>query len=315
MTNQLPKIICILGATGTGKTDLALALAKKIDISVINFDSRQVYRELPIVTAQPSVQEQSVCPHYLYGFLTIREKISAGEFVSLASDIIWREWKRGRLPVLVGGTGLYLRSLLYGLAPIPPVSDSVRKEVKQKCEKDGPEKLYQELEKIDSEYARKIHPRDRQRITRAVEVYLGTGTTMSEWHKRHKPELKFSALKIGLSFNLNELTKRLAIRIDRMLSLGALEEVQKAYSIYKDETLPGFSGIGCPEIIAYLKGDITFEEVRMMWLKNTRAYAKRQITWFKKEDGIVWFRQEEQLLWDKVGDFLEDSCFLVEEGS
>ncbi|WP_457570659.1 tRNA (adenosine(37)-N6)-dimethylallyltransferase MiaA [Desulfovulcanus sp.] len=301
-----PKIICILGPTGTGKTDLALTLAKKVDISVINFDSRQVYKELPVVTAQPSAQEQSVCPHYLYGFLTIREKISAGEFVSLASDLIWREWKRQRLPVLVGGTGLYLRSLLYGLAPIPPVPDSVREEVKLKCEKYGPENLYRELKKIDKEYAEKIHPRDRQRITRALEVYLGTGTTVSDWHKRHKPELKFSALKIGLSYDLDELTKRLAIRIDKMLSLGAVEEVQKAYSMYKDETLPGFSGIGCPEIIAYLKGDITFEEARKMWLKNTRAYAKRQITWFKKEDDIFWFKQEEvKLVWDKVKNWLE----------
>ena len=305
MTGQLPKIICILGATGTGKTDLALFLAKKIDISVINFDSRQVYKELPIVTAQPGVEEQSVCPHYLYGFLTIREKISAGEFVSLASDLIWREWKRGRVPVLVGGTGLYLRSLLYGLAPIPPVSDSVRKEVKQKCEKDGPEKLYQELEKIDSEYARKIHARDRQRIIRALEVYLGTGVTISNWHKRHKPELKFLALKVGLSYNLDDLTKRLDARIDKMIALGAVEEVENAYKVYKDETLPGFSGIGCPEIIAYLKGEITFEQARKMWLKNTRAYAKRQITWFKKEDDIFWLREAEmELVRDRVNNFL-----------
>ena len=305
MTGQLPKIICILGATGTGKTDLALFLAKKIDISVINFDSRQVYKELPIVTAQPGVEEQSVCPHYLYGFLTIREKISAGEFVSLASDLIWREWKRGRVPVLVGATGLYLRSLLYGLAPIPPVPDSARKEVKQKCEKYGPEKLYQELEKIDPEYARKIHARDRQRIIRALEVYLGTGVTISNWHKRHKPELKFLALKVGLSYNLDDLTKRLDARIDKMIALGAVEEVENAYKVYKDETLPGFSGIGCPEIIAYLKGDITFEEVRMMWLKNTRAYAKRQITWFKKEDDIFWLREAEmELVRDRVNNFL-----------
>ena len=305
MTGQLPRIICILGATGTGKTDLALFLAKKIDISVINFDSRQVYKELPIVTAQPGVEEQSVCPHYLYGFLTIREKISAGEFVSLASDLIWREWKRGRVPVLVGGTGLYLRSLLYGLAPIPPVPDSARKEVKQKCEKYGPEKLYQELEKIDPEYARKIHARDRQRIIRALEVYLGTGVTISNWHKRHKPELKFLALKVGLSYNLDDLTKRLDARIDKMIALGAVEEVENAYKVYKDETLPGFSGIGCPEIIAYLKGEITFEQARKMWLKNTRAYAKRQITWFKKEDDIFWLREAEmELVRDRVNNFL-----------
>jgi tRNA dimethylallyltransferase len=300
-TENLPKIICILGPTGTGKTDLALALAKMVDISVINFDSRQVYKELPIITAQPSVQEQSVCPHYLYGFLTVREKISAGEFVSLASDLIWREWKRQRLPVLVGGTGLYLRSLLYGLAPIPSVPDSVRDEVKLKCIKHGPEALYAELKKVDPEYAEKIHPRDRQRITRALEVYLATGTTISDWHKRHKPELKFSALKIGLIHDLDMLTERLAIRIDKMLSLGAVEEVENAYKMYKDETLPGFSGIGCPELIAYLKGHLTLEEAKKLWLKNTRAYAKRQITWFKKEKNIFWFKpQEVMLAWDKM---------------
>lgn len=283
------KLLCILGQTGTGKTSLALALAKKKPISVINFDSRQVYKDFPIVTAQPSFEEQKECPHYLFGFLEVDKKITAGEFVRLAKERIKKEIQKGRFPVLVGGTGLYLKALLYGLAPIPEISSEVRDEVENLRETKGLGFLYSFLQKVDSVYANRIHPNDKQRITRALEVYLQTGKPFSTWHQKTPSEKKYNFLKVGLKMDVNILVDYLSERIEKMIEQGAIDEVKRAIVKYKDKTLPGFSGIGIPEIIEYLENKISFKEMQRKWLKNTRAYAKRQLTWFKKEKDVFWF--------------------------
>jgi len=287
MNDKLP-LVCILGQTGTGKTDLALELAKRWPVEVINFDSRQVYQELPIVTAQPTLEERSVCPHHLYGFLRADQKINAGDFVRLAKEKIAQVVAKNKLPVLVGGTGLYLRALISGLAAIPRVEPKIKQKVADLFQSKGLQGLYQFLQQVDPGYAIKIHPNDRQRITRALEVFFQTEKPFSFWHKRTPKASPYNYLKLGLKMDLNLLEPHLEKRIDKMLELGAVQEVKGLWSRYQDSSLPGFSSIGVKEILAYLKQELSWDEMKSLWLKSTRAYAKRQLVWFKKEKDVHW---------------------------
>ncbi|MFN2342647.1 MAG: tRNA (adenosine(37)-N6)-dimethylallyltransferase MiaA [Desulfonatronovibrio sp.] len=291
---HLPKIVCILGPTGSGKNDLALELSDKVELEIINFDSRQVYADLPLITAQPSDEEKNICPHHLYGFLKLEDKISAGRFVDMAEKTISEVLKRGSVPFLVGGTGLYIRSLIYGLVNIPDIPESIYQELEEQCQITGIGRLRQELEKVDPEYSSSISTMDRQKIIRALSVYRTTGISFSDWHKKQNRIPFFNALKIGIWKDLKDLTFDLDKRIGKMIEMGAVPEVEKAWvKSGKDDTCPAFSGIGCREIISMLEGEIDLREARTIWLKKTRAYAKRQLTWFKKEDNVHWFSRKD----------------------
>lgn len=298
-----PPIVCMLGPTGTGKTAAAVAVSRRRDVSVINFDSRQVYADFPLITAQPDAEEQSACPHLLYGFLPTEEPINAARFVDMAVETIEKVRAQGRLPILVGGTGMYLRSLLSGIAPIPAIPEDIRASVLERVRREGPQALHAELCKTDPDYAAKIHPNDTQRNARAAEVYAATGKTMTWWHTHgeHTPA-PYDALKIGMQIELNELEPHLARRIDIMLKQGALDEGREAMKQCDDPDAPGWSGIGCAEVLAHLRGELSLEEARRLWIKNTRAYAKRQITWFRREEDIHWFAPGEN---DAVADLVD----------
>lgn len=299
-----PPIVCMLGPTGTGKTAAAIAVSKRLPASVINFDSRQVYKDFPLITAQPDEEERAACPHHLYGFLDTDEKMTAARFVELAIGKIEEVRAEGRLPILVGGTGMYLRSLLSGIAPIPDIPDDIRASVLERIRAQGPQKLHDELLETDPVYAAKIHPNDTQRNARAAEVYLATGRNMTWWHTHgeHTPA-PYNAFKIGMQIDLNELEPRLAQRIGVMIEQGGVDEARAAMKRNNDPAAPGWSGIGCAELLSYLRDEITLEEARQLWIKNTRAYAKRQITWFRKEGGIHWFAPGEN---DAIADLVED---------
>ncbi len=286
-----PQIICIVGPTGTGKTQAAISLARRIGGQIVNCDSRQVYRDFPVITAQPTSKERAQCPHWLFGFLESQKKIDAGTFSSQACQVIDGVLAEQGMPILVGGTGLYLKSILFGLAQIPDIPEEIRDRVSQDYNRLGPERMHAWLKNVDPEASLRIHARDRQRVTRALEVYLATGKPLSEWQSRSRmAEPRFDACQIGLWTELERLTPGLESRIDRMLSGSALEEVRTAWSRCPDESAPGWSGIGCRELLQVHLGRLSLPEAREMWLKNTRAYAKRQMTWFKKHKGLMWFR-------------------------
>lgn len=283
-------IVCILGATGTGKSEAALALASEFSGCIINFDSRQVYEDFPITTAQPSAEDLALAPHRLYGFLPTDRPMSAGDFVEIARKAVADAKKQGMLPILVGGTGLYLRSLLTGLAPIPEIPPKIRKDVQRLCDEQGAPALHEKLSRVDPEFAAGVHPNDRQRITRGLEVYQATGKPLSWWHGQPPdPVPAYRALKLGIWIDLEDLKPRLAKRIELMLRAGALDEVRAARLKCPDENAPGFTGIGCAELLDVVLGKISLDQAKQVWLKNTRAYAKRQATWFKKEPDIEWF--------------------------
>jgi tRNA dimethylallyltransferase len=281
-------VVCLVGATGTGKTAAALTLAEQYPVTVINADSRQVYRDVPIITAQPDRREQEQCPHGLYGFLELHETISAGRFVDEARHAVHHCRQAERMPVLVGGTGLYLRALAGGLADIPQVPGEIRESVLHRCDTEGPEVLHAHLERVDPRYAAKIHPRDRQRVCRALEVHQATGRALSWWHEHCRSTQGTALFIVGLRLPRTELHDRLARRIDCMLEQGALEEIDAAWEKCPDSTAPGFSGIGCLELLDYRRGKTSLERARELWLYRTRAYAKRQETWFNNISEVHW---------------------------
>jgi tRNA dimethylallyltransferase len=290
----MQRVIVLAGLTGVGKTSLALRLAEDFPCTVINADSRQVYAEFPIITAQPTAVERSVCPHALYGFLSCREKITAGAFSRLCSEAVDATLAEGRQPLIVGGTGLYLRSLLHGLAPIPEVPASVSEALARNLEEQGLPMLRERLEAVDPDYAATIHPNDTQRTLRALEVHAATGRPLSWWHARPVDKPPFQALQLVLGVELAELEPLLRGRIDLMLQAGAVEEARQAWRSCADPAAPGWSSIGCAELLAYIRGECGLEQARERWFRNTRAYAKRQSTWFRKEQGVHWLRPGEE---------------------
>lgn len=278
------RIICLGGPTGCGKTKTAIAIAQELGCEIINADSRQVYADFPIITAQPEGIELQKAPHHLYGFLDTSQKIDVGLWLNLAWDKIREIRQRGNIPLLTGGTGFYFQAILYGLAPIPPIKPAIRELYAMRMAAEGSERLYAELRQIDAGYAMKIHPHDRQRIQRALEVYASTGITFSQWHRTSTTIPAYAGQLYIMDISLKELEPLLNRRIELMLEMGAIAEVEMALSHCDLEDAPGWSGIGCRELRDYLQGKNSWQECLEQWRANTRAYAKRQLTWFKKRE-------------------------------
>jgi tRNA dimethylallyltransferase len=269
-------------------------VARRVRGQIINCDSRQVYREFPLVTAQPTLEEKSQCPHWLYGFLACRDTIDAGTFSRHALAVIERVQADQSMPVLVGGTGLYLQSIVSGLAEIPEIPPDVRDRVCRDYDRLGADAMHSRLRELDPVTAGKVHPRDRQRVTRALEVCLATGKPIAHWqHESRRVEPRFDVCQIVVWDELDRLTPRLEKRIDSMLAGSAMNEVAAAWEACPDESAPGWSGIGCRELLQVHLGRTTLDQAREDWLRNTRAYAKRQLTWFRKLSGMSWVRPGE----------------------
>ncbi len=285
----LPFVICLAGPTGAGKTAAALHLASALQGEVVNVDSRQVYADFPIITAQPSAQEQSCCPHHLYGFLPTQDKLSAGRFADMVVGVVQDIVARGKMPILVGGTGLYFKTLLEGMADIPAVDDTISQQLIQKCYAVGSVALHKELSILDPLYASRIHPNDKQRVVRALEVHMATGKTFSWWHENAPRVPRVRGVYLATDTTLDALRPRLDARIELMLKAGALEEAQRALESCSHAKAPGWSGIGCAELYAYYCHGLPLKQSVELWRKNTRAYAKRQLTWFRAVPQIHWF--------------------------
>lgn len=274
-------VICLAGPTGAGKTALALNLARELGCEIINADSRQVYGDFPLITAQPQGAELACAPHHLYGFLPSQSKISAGQWLALATAKMREITNRQKIPLFVGGTGFYFEALLRGLAPMPEVPAAIHREFTEKMAALGPEKLHAQLTGIDPAYAARIHPHDRQRIQRALEVESASGKTFSFWHQQGRIAPIACGPLLVLNANLTWLAPRLKSRIETMLLAGAINEAKTALKKCDNLQAPGWSGIGCRQLAAYLTGEFDLEVCKQLWLASTRAYAKRQLTWFR----------------------------------
>lgn len=273
-------VICLAGPTGAGKTALAIELARRLGAEVINADSRQLYADFPIITAQPTVAEQAGIAHHLYGILSTREKTSAGQWASQAATLAAEISQRGRIPLLVGGTGLYFQAMLRGIANIPDLDREIVSRLEQRFASEGGQALYQELGRLDPDYAERCHPNNRQRLIRALAVCQATGKNFSWWHQNAMPSPLCAGPLLFLDYPLDQLVQRLDARIDAMLEAGAVGEARRAWKNCPEPDAHGWSGIGCAELLAWMRGQMEFGQCRSQWLAKTRAYAKRQLTWF-----------------------------------
>jgi tRNA dimethylallyltransferase len=287
--------VLIAGPTASGKSALALALAQKTGGIIINADSMQVYRDLRVITARPTPEEEAVVPHRLYGHVDAAVNFSVGAWVVDAAKALSEVRAQNRRPIIVGGSGLYFKALTRGLSAVPPIPTEVREAVRARLERDGVEALHAELARRDGAAAERLKPRDRTRIARALEVVEATGRSLSDWHRDGLPPLlppgTFTAL--FLEPDRNELYARIDARFDAMLRAGALEEVERLAARKLDALLPAMKAHGVPALIAHLAGGITLEEAAAVGRADTRHYAKRQFTWFRHQlPEFGWVRPE-----------------------
>ncbi|OMH40977.1 tRNA (adenosine(37)-N6)-dimethylallyltransferase MiaA [Desulfurobacterium indicum] len=284
MEREKPLIV-ITGPTAAGKTDFSIKLAKAIGGEIISADSMQVYRELDIGTDKISSDRMEGIPHHLIDIVYPDVYFSVADFVKEADRAIREIRKRGKFPLIVGGTAFYIRALLYGLSPVPPADESIRRELS----KVSTEELYSSLKKVDPGYASKIHKTDRKRIIRALEVYKLTGKPLSSFKLPEKPRYEFYGY--FLYRNRDELYKRINNRVDSQIERGLVQEARKLLSYGKGIT--AFQALGYKELLPYIEGKVSLEEAVRDLKRRTRQFAKRQFTWFRREKGFKWINLSE----------------------
>jgi tRNA dimethylallyltransferase len=277
--------VLIAGPTASGKSALALTLAEELGGTVINADSMQVYRDLRVITARPTLGEEARAPHRLYGHVDAAENYSVGRWCVDVSTALADAERAGRLPIVVGGTGLYFKTLTKGLAAIPAIPAEIRAAVRGRLTAEGVAPLYAELAARDPDTARRLMPADRSRITRALEVVLATGRSLADWHgDGMKPVVDpAGAVRIFLDVERAELYRRIDARFDAMLAAGALEEVRALAGRHLDPTLPTMKAHGVPWLIRHLGGELGLDEAAEEGKRDTRRYTKRQATWFRHQ--------------------------------
>jgi tRNA dimethylallyltransferase len=292
--------VLIAGPTASGKSALALEFAQKTGGVIVNADSMQVYRDLYILTARPTAEEERQVPHRLYGYVDAAVNFSAGAWVSDAAKALAEAREQGRLPIFVGGSGLYFKALTRGLSAVPPIPSAIRESVRMRLARDGVEVLHAELARRDRISAELLKPRDRSRIARALEVIEATGRSLTDWHREGLPPLlppgTFRALFLAPDRDL--LYARIDARFEAMLKAGALEEVARLAARKLDPLLPAMKAHGVPSLISHLAGEITLEEATAIGKADTCHYAKRQFTWFRHQlPEFEWVKPEAAGTW------------------
>jgi tRNA dimethylallyltransferase len=295
--SKLEKAVLIAGPTASGKSALALALAQEIGGTIVNADSMQVYRDLRIITARPTPEEEVRAPHRLYGYVDAAENYSVGRWLADVAPVLDEVRAAKGVPILVGGTGLYFKALTHGLSNVPPVPAEIRAAIRARLEAEGPEALHGELVTRDESSA-VLKPNDRTRIARALEVLEATGRPLKQWHDEGLPPLldAAKAVKVFLAPERAELRRRIDARFDAMLRGGALDEVRVLASRKLDPLLPAMKAHGVPWLIRHLRGEISLEEVAQGGKNDTRRYTKRQFTWVRHQlRDWTWVKPEEAL--------------------
>lgn len=282
-------LICLMGPTASGKSSLALSLTQHWPIEIISMDSAQVYRGMDIGTAKPDAQEQAVCPHHLLDIRDPAQAYSAAEFARDAARIAQQVQARGHLPVIVGGTFLYLRALLQGLHDMPPANASLRQQLEQRAARQGWPALHAELAQADPQAAGKIHPNDAQRIQRALELTLGTDKSRSDyWQQPRQPLWSGPVLKLALlPADREKLRSDIALRFEQMMAQGFEAEVRSLYQrgdLHPE--MPSMRSVGYRQLWQHLSGELTRPQAVERGIIATRQYAKRQMTWLRRESAL-----------------------------
>ncbi|MBB3018091.1 tRNA dimethylallyltransferase [Microvirga lupini] len=276
--------VLIAGPTASGKSALGIRLAQALDGVVINADSMQVYRDLRVITARPTPDDEAQAPHCLYGHVDAAVNFSVGRYVADAVQVL-REIKGKSLPIFVGGTGLYFKALTEGLSGMPPVPEEVREQVRRESEGLETPELHHLLSERDPETARSLRPTDRLRLQRALEIFAATGRPLVSFHGAREPGplADRPVVKLFLAPDRDELRRRIDRRFEAMMEQGALDEVRALGERYLDTMLPAMRAHGVPGLLAYLRGELSLDEAVAKGQGDTRRYAKRQFTWFRHQ--------------------------------
>lgn len=287
------KIVILLGPTGVGKTEVSIKLAKLLNAEIISSDSMQIYKYMDIGTAKPSLKQRKEVVHHMIDIVNPWEYFSTGAYVEKVKKIIEEIFQRNKIPLIVGGTGLYLRAMTEGIFEGPEADWSLRKKLLEE-EKQQPGKLYELLKKIDPQYAQKINPADLRRTVRALEVFFKEKKSMTEFQIKFTKPLPYEFIKIGLTRSRKELYRMIEERVDKMIEMGLIQEVRNVLNLIRknatgEQPLPALQAIGYKEIAGYLADLYCIDEAIRLIKKRTKMYAKRQFTWFKKEKDIKWF--------------------------
>lgn len=301
-----PLLVVVLGPTASGKTGLALHLAERFSGEIVNCDSVAVYREFEIGTAKPSSQERSRVPHHLIEIAGPTELITAGDYARLARQAIHEISLRGRLPIIAGGSGLYLRALLEGLFAGPPRSEELRARLRERMAERGPEYLHRILRRLDPAGAQSIHANDVPKVIRAVEVSIHARAPMTElWQEGREPLRGFHILRIGLNPDREALYQRINARAREMFAAGLIAETRALADHYGRAARP-LSSLGYKQAMQYLAGELSLEEAIMAAQQGHRNYAKRQMTWFRREPEVQWFSGfgSDPQIQKEAGDFI-----------
>jgi len=277
--------VLIAGPTASGKSALALEVAESLGGVIVNADSMQVYRDLRVITARPTADDEARAPHKLYGFVDAAENYSVGRWYRDVEDALKEIGKQGRVPILVGGTGLYFKALTSGLAAVPPIPADIRAGVRGRLQHEGAPALHAELMRLDPATAQRVTANDRSRISRALEVVLATGRALSDWHREGLPPLidPARAVKVFITCERKELVRRIEARFDTMMKSTAFDEVRRLAERKLDPALPAMKAHGVPRLIRHLAGELTRAEAAAGAIMDTRRYAKRQLTWFRNQ--------------------------------
>ena len=280
----MTKVILVAGPTASGKSAAAMALAERLPGTVINADSMQVYRELSVLTARPDAAETAAIPHRLYGMVPAREAYSVGRWLDDVAAAIAEAHAEERMPILVGGTGLYFKALLEGLSPVPDIPAEVRAFWRGQAEALSPEALHRELTRRDPVMAARLQQSDPQRVVRALEVIDATDMSLAEWQGREGTPVvaSASARKLVVAPEREQVYATVDARFDRMLEAGAVAEVEALLALGLDQGLPAMRSLGVRELSAYLAGHMTLEDAAIKAKTESRRYAKRQMTWAKR---------------------------------
>ena len=307
-------VIVVGGPTASGKSKLAIDLALELNGEIVNADSMQVYGDTPILSATPDSDEKSKVKHHLFGVYPSSFRGNVVDWLELCTDKIKDLWKENKIPVVVGGTGLYLKNLMGGTTPIPVTSPEIRDKISEEYKNTSLEHMYQKLCKADEESAQKISRNDKTRILRALEVVEATGIKLSDWHKqpmvKKLPQAHFFFIK--LIPDLNILQKSIELRLDKMVQQGAVNEVRTLLEKNIPEDLPAMKALGVPEFADFIIGKISLEEAITATKLHTRQYAKRQLTWFRNQIKADYeirqcYKGEKNIV-DDIEKALQNSC-------
>ena len=284
-------LIVITGPTAVGKTALCLDIAQHFGIPIINADSRQIYKELKIGTASPTIEQMRRVPHYFVGSLSLNDYYSASLFEQQTLEILEREFSTSNYALMAGGSMMYIDAVCNGIDDIPTVDDNTREALKARLSSEGLEILVQELKELDPEYYEIVDKQNPRRVVHGLEICLMTGKTYTSFRKREKKQRPFRIVKIGLNREREELYNRINQRVDQMMAEGLLEE---AKSLYPMRQMNALNTVGYKEMFAYLDGTWTLEEAVERIKGNTRRYARKQLTWYKKDEQIKWFHPDDK---------------------